>query len=212
MRTIGRRAYIVAAAISVVGLTCVPTETLPASAQGPDAVIPLLREGIVGSIPSATVVKDNFASSIDFISCDTLTSYASDGRLVPDLAASITQPNDVTYIYHIRHGVKVLGWQHSDSCRRLLGTSNLAQGQFNVADYAPPGLDELIKAGISTDNDPDRFGIYATILKRLSVDVPYVGLFDGDSVVALSKAFSWSSYGPYSTEGFWPLGVKSTAR
>ncbi len=106
MRTIGRRAYIVAAAISVVGLTCVPTETLPASAQGPDAVIPLLREGIVGSIPSATVVKDNFASSIDFISCDTLTSYASYGRLVPDLAASITQPNDVTYIYHIRHGVK----------------------------------------------------------------------------------------------------------
>ncbi len=94
----------------------------------------------------------------------------------------------------------------------LLGTSNLAQGQFNVADYAPPGLDELIKAGISSDNDVERFGIYATILKRLSRDVPYVGLFDGDSVVSLSKAFSWPSYGAYSAEGFWPLRVRPTAR
>jgi ABC-type transport system substrate-binding protein len=84
--------------------------------------------------------------------------------------------------------------------------------QFNVADNAPTGLDEQIKAGISTENDAARFGIYRTILKRLSLDVPYVALFDGDSVVALAKTFSWSSYGPYSTEGLWPHGVKPTAR
>ncbi len=99
-----------------------------------------------------------------------------------------------------------------NSYMTLLGSSNLAQGQFNVADYAPPGLDEQIKAGISTDNDAERFGIYTTILKRLSLDVPYVGLFDGDSVVALSKTFSWPVYGPYSTEGLWPFGVRPTAR
>ncbi len=99
-----------------------------------------------------------------------------------------------------------------NSYMTLLGTSNLAQGQFNVADYAPPGLDGLIKAGISSDNDAKRFAVYATILKRLSVDVPYVGLFDGDSVVALSKSLSLPSYGAYSTEGFWPLDIRPTAR
>jgi ABC-type transport system substrate-binding protein len=74
--------------------------------------------------------------------------------------------------------------------------------QFNVADYAPPELDKLIKAGVSTSHHAKRFGIYATILKRLTLDVPYVGLFDGDTVVALSKAFSWPAYGSYSSENF----------
>jgi peptide/nickel transport system substrate-binding protein len=514
--------------MSVLGPTCVSTVGLPASAQRPDAVIPLLREGVVGSIPTATVTKDNYASSIDFISCDTLMRYASDGRLVPDLATSVAQPNDVTYIYQIRHFVKfwdgstltaadvafslnlerapgspwafffpsvksvtatspyevtiklsypnatwpgdlpggfvfekkfaqehaatfgqpgtlimcsgpwevdsldpttgaqfsanpdwwggrvpverislttfanetslalamrageidvdtgvatpkafastagsrvallsvpspafigsftmntqvapwndvhvrravayvldraniitaqggyavpsytlipaqslltiasegpidallksldvyphsvakakqemaasayphgakttIVVWTPSavnpaevivselhqiginaqlqvltfaqwltratgpanerpamyttwsvangdpNSYMSLLGTSNLARGQFNVADYAPPGLDELIQAGVSTDNDPKRFAAYAAILKRLSLDVPYVGLFDGDSVVAASKSFSWPSYGAYSTEGFWPLDIGPTAR
>jgi ABC-type transport system substrate-binding protein len=362
MRTAGRRTCIPLAALSVLGPTWASAGTLPASAQQPAPVIPLLREGVVGSIPTATVTKDNFASCIDFTSCDTLMSYASDGRLVPDLATSVSQPNDVTYVYDIRHGVKfwdgspltatdvafslnlerapgspwafffpsvksvtatspyevtvelipaeslrtiasegpidallktinlyphsvakarqemaasdyhngasttIVVWAPSavdpaevivaelhqiginarlqvltfpqwlteatgppakrpamyttwsvansdpNSYMSLLGTANLVQGQFNVADYAPPGLDAQIKAGISTDNDPERFSAYATILKRLSLDVPYVGLFDGDAVVALSKAFSWPSYGPYSTEGFWPLGVTSATR
>jgi peptide/nickel transport system substrate-binding protein len=528
MRTAGRRTCIALAALSVLGPTWASAGTLPASAQQPAPVIPLLREGVVGSIPTATVTKDNFASYIDFTSCDTLMSYASDGRLVPDLATSDSQPSDVTYVYDIRHGVKfwdgspltatdvafslnlerapgspwafffpsvksvtatspyevtvelsypnatwpgdvpgafifekrfaqehkatfgqpgtlimcsgpwevdsldpttgaqfsanpdwwrgrvpvehisltsfasetslalamrageidvdtgvatpkafaatagseaallsvpnpayigsftmntqvapwddihvrravayvldraniitaqggyavpsytlipaeslrtiasegpidallktinlyphsvakarqemaasdyhngasttIVVWTPSavdpaevivaelhqiginarlqvltfpqwlteatgppakrpamyttwsvansdpNSYMSLLGTANLVQGQFNVADYAPPGLDAQIKAGISTDNDPERFSAYATILKRLSLDVPYVGLFDGDAVVALSKAFSWPSYGPYSTEGFWPLGVTSATR
>jgi hypothetical protein len=42
----------------------------------------------------------------------------------------------------------------------------------------------------ATDNDAKRFGAYAAILKKLSLDVPYVGPFDGDSVVVLSKGFS----------------------
>ncbi len=528
MRKTRRRICIGAAAMSVLGPTWVSSDGPAVSAQQPEAVIPLLREGVVGSIPTATVTKDNFASYIDFISCDTLMSYASDGRLLPDLATSVSQPNDVTYIYHIRQGVKfwdgsavtaadvafslnlerapgspwafffpsvksvtatapyevtvklsypnatwpgdvpgafifekrfteehkatfgqsgtlimcsgpwevdsldpttgaqfsanpdwwrgrvpvehisltsfanetslglamrareidvdtgvatprafastagsgvallsvpspafigsftmntqvapwndvhvrravayaldraniitaqggyavpsytlippeslrtiasegpidallktinlyphslakarqemaasayhggasttIVVWTPSavnpaevivaelhqiginarlqvltfpqwlaqatgpaakrpamyttwsvangdpNSYMTLLGSANLASGQFNVADYAPPGLDEQIKAGISTDNDAKRFGAYATILKRLSLDVPYVGLFDGDSVVALSKGLSWASYGAYSTEGFWPLGVRPSGR
>jgi ABC-type transport system substrate-binding protein len=106
MRRLGRRICIGAVAMSALGPMCVSTESPPASAQRPDAVIPMLREGVVGSIPMATVTKDNYASSIDFISCDTLMRYSSDGRLVPDLATAVTQPNDVTYIYQIRHGVK----------------------------------------------------------------------------------------------------------
>ncbi len=66
--------------------------------------------------------------------------------------------------------------------------------------------------GATVDPEEARGWAYATLLKRLSLDVPYVGLFDGDSVVALAKAFSWPSYGAYSTEGFWPLDVRPTAR
>ncbi len=109
MRRISRTICIGVAAMSVLGPTWVSTASPPASAQRPGAVIPLLKEGVVGSIPTATVTKDNFASYVDFISCDTLMSYASDGRLVPDIATSVSEPNDVTYVYQVRHGVKFWG-------------------------------------------------------------------------------------------------------
>ncbi len=94
----------------------------------------------------------------------------------------------------------------------FLGSWNLKQGEFNTADYAPPALDQLINAGIATSDHARRFAIYSAVLKRLSVDVPYVSLFDGESLIALAKNFSCPDYGPYFGVDYpWALSIKPAA-
>jgi peptide/nickel transport system substrate-binding protein len=34
-----------------------------------------------------------------------LRHYGPNGKLEPELATSVTQPNAATYVYHLRHGV-----------------------------------------------------------------------------------------------------------
>jgi peptide/nickel transport system substrate-binding protein len=72
----------------------------------------------------------------------------------------------------------------------FLGTANLAPGEFNTADYAPPEVDKLLAAGTATSNPAARFGIYSKLEAQLQEDLPYIALYQQDYTIALSKGFT----------------------
>lgn len=59
----------------------------------------------VGGLNEATHL--DFASlKVLAIGCEALQFFSQDGRLQPGLALSVSQPNQLTYVYHLRSGVK----------------------------------------------------------------------------------------------------------
>jgi peptide/nickel transport system substrate-binding protein len=72
----------------------------------------------------------------------------------------------------------------------FLGSGNLAQGEFNTADYAPPAVDKLLAAGIATSEPAARFAVYSKLEERLQTDLPYIALYQQDYCIALSKGFT----------------------
>jgi peptide/nickel transport system substrate-binding protein len=98
-----------AAALAVViagGLTsCSSTPSAPtASAAG--ATIPLLRVGLGQPITTLNPAKNIYAAWINQLSLEMLMRFGPSGNAEPNLATSVTTPNPVTYIYHLRHGVR----------------------------------------------------------------------------------------------------------
>ena len=77
-----------------------------ASASSTDTTIPLLREGLPESEPTLDLTKNIDASEIDQLSLDTLMKFGSEGQVEPNLASSVSQPNPVTYVYNLRHGIQ----------------------------------------------------------------------------------------------------------
>ena len=90
-----------------------------------------------------------------------------------------------------------------------LGTVNEQQGAWNMADYAPAGLDALIAEGVATTDAAQRFAVYSDILRRLAADVPYVPLYLNDLNVALSQKFTVPGFNSYSMSGDYALNVKA---
>ncbi len=90
----------------------------------------------------------------------------------------------------------------------VLGSWNTKPGEWNFADYGPPALDSLINAGIATSVPVQRFAKYSAILQNLQDNVPYVGLFDADDVIALSSKFVIPGYNSYSFDSAYPLLIK----
>jgi peptide/nickel transport system substrate-binding protein len=81
--------------------------TPAASSGGSSAPIPLLRVGVVS--PDATVdplTTQGCADEYCGLFMERLMKFGSDGKLAPELATSVTQPNTVTDVFHLRHGVK----------------------------------------------------------------------------------------------------------
>ncbi len=71
----------------------------------------------------------------------------------------------------------------------LLGSVNIADGGYDWANYDPPVIDTLIKAGETTQDPAQRLAIYRQMLKTLATDLPYVPLYIQDYNVALSGEF-----------------------
>jgi peptide/nickel transport system substrate-binding protein len=80
--------------------------TTSANTAAAGGVIPLLRVGTTFSEATLDVTKNTGASIIDNLSLETLLTLGPNAQLEPSLATSVTQPNPVTYVYHLRHGVK----------------------------------------------------------------------------------------------------------
>jgi peptide/nickel transport system substrate-binding protein len=68
--------------------------------------------GLNSPLPTLDPPKAIGAEWINQLSLETLLRFGPKGNLEPDLATSVTQPNPVTYIYHLRHGVRF--WDGSE--------------------------------------------------------------------------------------------------
>jgi peptide/nickel transport system substrate-binding protein len=111
-RAAGRRAHlarpVVLALIVTAAAACTTSShgSASAHASGAEAIIPLLRIGTADSESSLDPTKNAGAYDIVDLALDDLMKFGSQGQVEPNLATSVTQPNPVTYVYHIRHGVK----------------------------------------------------------------------------------------------------------
>jgi peptide/nickel transport system substrate-binding protein len=83
----------------------------------------------------------------------------------------------------------------------FLGSKNIAPGGWNMANYAPPAVDDLIKEGFATTNPIKRLAVYRKLLRRLNTDLPYIPLFVYSSNLALSSKFTWPTW--KDLNGFW---------
>jgi peptide/nickel transport system substrate-binding protein len=92
-----------------------------------------------------------------------------------------------------------------------LGSQNLAAGQWNDADYAPPAVDKLLAQSIATTDHAKRFAVYSQLFQRLQADEPYVGLFVMDSAIALSGKFKYSGFNQWFVYGPYALNIKQAA-
>ena len=103
-----RSAMLFVATSALLSVSFVPSAG-PASASGTSATIQLLREGLPESEPTLDITKNIDASELDQLSLDTLMKFGPEGQVEPNLASSVSQPNQVTYVYHLRQGVKFWG-------------------------------------------------------------------------------------------------------
>jgi peptide/nickel transport system substrate-binding protein len=92
----------------------------------------------------------------------------------------------------------------------MLGSKNTRPGSFNAAAYAPPAVDDLLLAGITTQSPAKRFAVYSKLLQRLAQDVPYVPLFVQDEGAAVSNRFTWPGFdlNTGAVNQPWALGIK----
>ncbi len=75
-----------------------------------------------------------------------------------------------------------------------LGSWDLKQGQWNVANWAPPEVDKLLTTGSTTSNQGQRFTMFSQVVQQMSIDVPYVPLYLHDFSIAVSKNFRVPGY------------------
>jgi peptide/nickel transport system substrate-binding protein len=90
----------------------------------------------------------------------------------------------------------------------LLPSKQAKPGALNIADYTNPTVDSLIQQGLATSNKGKRLAIYARLLKQVSADVPYVGVYAPDANMAIDSKFSWSDFNAYWYLNTWALGIK----
>jgi peptide/nickel transport system substrate-binding protein len=79
---------------------------------------------------------------------------------------------------------------------------NSAQADIPYANYAAyqnPEADELLKDGISTTDEGGRFEAYSALAEIVAEDVPYIPLYLGENVLALSDQFAWPDLNPFSS-------------
>jgi peptide/nickel transport system substrate-binding protein len=99
----GRCAFVLAMAAAVAVAGC----STSASSTAASGTIPLLRVGTNFPISTLNPVSDSGnAWSVDELSLETLLKLGPHDTLQPELATSVSHPNPVTYVYHLRHGVR----------------------------------------------------------------------------------------------------------
>jgi peptide/nickel transport system substrate-binding protein len=93
-----------AAALSFVAVA--PANTAYAAPSSASTVIPLFRIGLDFPEPNLDPTKNYEAHWLNELSLDGLENLGPQGQIEPNLATSVTEPNPVTYVYHLRHDVK----------------------------------------------------------------------------------------------------------
>jgi peptide/nickel transport system substrate-binding protein len=93
----------------------------------------------------------------------------------------------------------------------FLGSSNLAPGLYNEADYAPPAVDTLLAQGLAASSPAQRFAVYSKLFARLQADLPYVGLYVTDDDVAVSSKFRYLNFNPWLRDNPYLLNIRTAA-
>jgi peptide/nickel transport system substrate-binding protein len=90
-----------------------------------------------------------------------------------------------------------------------LGSWDLKQGQWNDADWAPSEVDNLLKAGVATIDKAKRFEVYSQLIRLIQDDLPYIGLYQETSSIAVSKNFTVPNFTTNSMNGAYALNIKT---
>jgi peptide/nickel transport system substrate-binding protein len=99
----------VAAALLAVGCSSGPGSSSSgssASGSAASAAIPLLRMGSPYTVANLDPASSGNGWELSPLVLETLLKMGPQGQLEPDLATSVTNPNPVTYVYRLRHGVR----------------------------------------------------------------------------------------------------------
>jgi peptide/nickel transport system substrate-binding protein len=91
--------------VSLLATACSGSDSNSNSGNGGNGQADLFRIGVVGNDFSNIDPGKGFALQIDSYLMEFLMNVNSDGELVPGLAESMEQPDDVTYVYHLRPDV-----------------------------------------------------------------------------------------------------------
>jgi len=93
-----------------------------------------------------------------------------------------------------------------------MGKSNISAGNWNVFNWAPTPVDNLINQGLATTNNADRLKIYGQLDTAYAQAAPFIPLFNEQATVALASGYTWPEFnGYYYDLGPWLLGVSKTS-
>jgi peptide/nickel transport system substrate-binding protein len=117
------------------------------SASG--AVIPSFTVGTTETESTLDEAKNFGSYQIDDLALDTLLTLGPQAQLQPNLATSVTQPNPVTYVYHLRHGVKFWDGDPLTSAD-VVYTYNYIRAAGSQAAYVFPAVKSITADGPNT--------------------------------------------------------------
>jgi peptide/nickel transport system substrate-binding protein len=113
------------------------------------APIPLLRVGLDFDLSSLDETKNISANNIDGLSLETLVQFGPQGQVEPDLATSWDQASPVTYVYHLRPGVKF--WDgHPLTATDVAYSLNYDRGAGSDVAFSFSGVKSITATGPST--------------------------------------------------------------
>jgi peptide/nickel transport system substrate-binding protein len=137
-----------AAIATLLAAGCSAGSPAPSSA-GSGAEIPSLRVGLGSSFPSLNIAKTIQASNIDVMSLETLLKFDRQGQLEPNLATSWQQTSPVTYVYHLRHGVRF--WDGRPlTAADVAYSMNFERAAGSQVAFAYSGVKSITASGPST--------------------------------------------------------------
>jgi ABC-type transport system substrate-binding protein len=173
------------------------------AASGSAAAVPSLRVGINYTVTTLNPAKNGYQFEIAALTLETLA------MTVNAWAALETGPASKRMTSFLETGGSsspgVSGYDF------ILGRQNTQDGEWNIADYTPPTVDQLMTAGIATTSPAKRFPIYAQLLRTLAADEPYVPIYSEDEGAAVSTKFSVSGFSQFFANTQYALDVKAVS-
>jgi peptide/nickel transport system substrate-binding protein len=147
----GVTAVVVFAAVVVLLVTSGSDDDGPASARAESGrTVAQLNVGLAGTISNLDLTTNNEGFPVAALGLEQLLQLGSDGKLEPWLATSVDHPDELTYVYRLRKGVKF--WDGSE-----LTSADVAHSW----DYArrPKAVSAVHFASVKRIDTPDRYTV-----------------------------------------------------
>ncbi|HEX6519859.1 MAG TPA: ABC transporter substrate-binding protein [Streptosporangiaceae bacterium] len=186
------RSVLIAAIAAVAALSaCSSAGSTPtAGTSGASAAIPVLRVG-TPAIQNGTLdplTTQGCATDYCGLFMERLLKFSPQNTLEPELATSVTHPDPVAYVYHLRHGVRF--WD---------GSEMTSADVVYSLDYqeAPASETATYYTNVKSITAPDRYTVVVT-LKTPNLGWPYTVAYEG---VIFEKSFAEAHKGTMGKPG-----------